>query len=244
VIENNVILNTYLFNLLVMTMKTALVTGANRGIGLELTRQLLDDGYTVHSTYRSSKGGLEEINHHSLSIHQMDVRNQEQIISVINAIDGPLDLLINNAGVADGRWQSISEIDMKHALEVLNINAVAPVLVTQQALPLLKKCNESTIVMVSSLMGSISDCLSGRSYAYRASKTALNMFAMSMKNELQSIGSSILILHPGWVETDMGGPDAPLSVKQSVDGIMQRISEQTLTHSGRFVQFDGTPVEW
>ena len=133
---------------------------------------------------------------------------------------------------------------MKHALEVLNINAIAPVLVTQQALPLLKKCNESTIVMVSSLMGSISDCLSGRSYAYRASKTALNMFAMSMKNELHSIGSSILILHPGWVETDMGGPNAPLSVKHSVDGIMQRISEQTLTHSGRFVQFDGTPVEW
>ena len=222
-------------------MKTALVTGANRGIGLELAMQLLDSGYNVHATYRSSKGGLDGINNSALSIHQMDVRSKEQISSVIQTIDS-LDLLINNAGIADGRWQSISEIDMEHALEVLNVNAVSPVLVTQQALP--KLSNQSKVVMVSSLMGSISDCQSGRSYAYRASKTALNMFSMAMKNELEEMGTSLLILHPGWVETDMGGPNAPLSTKESVSGIMQRIDEQDMTMNGRYVEFDGTPIAW
>jgi NAD(P)-dependent dehydrogenase (short-subunit alcohol dehydrogenase family) len=222
-------------------MKTALVTGANRGIGLELTLQLLDSGYDVHATYRSSKGGLEEIQNSALNIHQMDVRNKEEISAVIKSISS-LNLLINNAGIADGHWQSISEIDMEHALEVLNVNAVSPVLVTQQVLPILS--NQSTIVMISSLMGSISDCRSGRSYAYRASKTALNMFSMAMKNELDGMGSSLLIIHPGWVETDMGGPNAPLSTDESVRGIMQRITEQNMSMSGRYVQFDGTPVEW
>jgi NAD(P)-dependent dehydrogenase (short-subunit alcohol dehydrogenase family) len=222
-------------------MKTALVTGANRGIGLELTLQLLDSGYNVHATYRSSKGGLEEIQNSALNIHQMDVRNKEEISAVIKSITS-LDLLINNAGIADGHWQSISEIDMEHALEVLNVNAVSPVLVTQQVLPILS--NQSTIVMISSLMGSISDCRSGRSYAYRASKTALNMFSMAMKNELDEMGSSLLIIHPGWVETDMGGPNAPLSTDESVRGIMQRITEQDMSMSGRYVQFDGTPIEW
>ncbi len=222
-------------------MRTALITGANRGIGLELTRTLLDAGYKVNATFRSNKGGLEEIDNENLRIYQMDVRDKMQISNLIQSLD-KIDLLINNAGVADGRWQSISEIDIEHALEVLNVNSVSPVLVTQQSLPKLKE--GSKIVMMSSLMGSISDCMSGRSYAYRASKTALNMFSIAMKNELESQGISILIIHPGWVETDMGGPHAPLSVEESVIGIMQRIEEQTLEMTGRYVQFDGTPIEW
>ena len=222
-------------------MKNAVVTGANRGIGLELTRQLLDSGYNVHATYRSNKGGLEKIDSDNLSIHQMDVRDQEQVSNVVQSVE-KIDLLINNAGIADGRWQSISEIDMEHALEVLNVNAVSPVFVTQQALPKLKE--GSKIVMMSSLMGSISDCQSGRSYAYRASKTALNMFSMAMKNEFDANGISLLIMHPGWVETDMGGPNAPLSTEESVSGIMQRIEEQDMSMSGRYVEFDGSPIKW
>ena len=222
-------------------MKNAVVTGANRGIGLELTRQLLDSGYNVHATYRSNKGGLGHIDSDKLSIYKLDVRDQMQISNIVQSVD-KIDLLINNAGVADGRWQSISEIDMEHALEVLNVNAVSPVLVTQQSLP--KLANGSKVVMMSSLMGSISDCHSGRSYAYRASKTALNMFSMAMKNELDANGISLLIMHPGWVETDMGGPNAPLSTEESVSGIMQRIEEQDMSMSGRYVEFDGSPIEW
>ena len=223
-------------------MKRVVITGANRGIGLELVKQLLDLGFRVYATHRSDMGELASLNNQNLSIHQMDVRDPTAIEELSNSIDGKIDLLINNAGVADGRWQSISEIDMQHALEVIEINSIAPVLVTQKLLNHMS--DDSTIVMMSSLMGSISDCMSGRSYAYRASKTALNMFSIAMKNELESQGISILIMHPGWVETDMGGPHAPLSVEESVRGIIQRIEEQNLEMTGRYVQFDGTPIEW
>ena len=223
-------------------MKSVVITGANRGIGLELCKQFLSNGDHVYATYRSSLGGLEGIESPHLSIFKLDVRSSIDIEAFASSIEGSVDILINNAGVADGRWQSISEIDMQHAMEVLEVNSIAPVLVTQKFESKLK--NGSKIVMMSSLMGSISDCMSGRSYAYRASKTALNMFSIAMKNELTSQGISILIMHPGWVETDMGGPHAPLSVEESVQGIIQRIDEQTLEMTGRYVQFDGTPIEW
>jgi len=223
-------------------MKSVVITGANRGIGLELCKQFLSNGDQVYATYRSSLGGLEEIESPHLSTFKLDVRSAMDIEAFASSIEGSVDILINNAGVADGRWQSISEIDMQHAMEVIEVNSIAPVLVTQKFESKLN--NGSKIVMMSSLMGSISDCMSGRSYAYRASKTALNMFSIAMKNELTSQGISILIMHPGWVETDMGGPHAPLSVEESVQGIIQRIDEQTLEMTGRYVQFDGTPIEW
>ena len=224
------------------SMKSVVITGANRGIGLELTKQFLDNGHKVYATFRSDSGGLGQINNTNLNTFQLDVRNIELIQKMVESIDGEIDLLINNAGVADGRWQSISEIDMEYALEVINVNAISPLLVTQKFQHKMKK--GSTIVMMSSLMGSISDCMSGRSYAYRASKSALNMFSIAMKNELQNDGISILILHPGWVATDMGGPNATVSPEKSVLGMIERINEQDLEMSGRYVEYDGTPIEW
>ena len=100
------------------------------------------------------------------------------------------------------------------------------------------------MVMITSLMGSIGDCESGRSYAYRASKTALNMFTVSMKNELAERGVAVLLLHPGWVQTDMGGVNAPIDVRTSVAGMMDRIAELTIQQTGAYVQYDGTPVPW
>ena len=223
-------------------MKSIVITGANRGIGLELAKQFLADGDRVFATYRNDLGGLSDIQTNNLTVHKMDVRDSDGIQNLVDLIDGDIDVLVNNAGISDGRWQSISEIDMEHALEVIEVNSIAPLLVTQKFQNKMK--SGSKLVMMSSLMGSISDCMSGKSYAYRASKTALNMFSIAMKNELESQGISILIMHPGWVETDMGGPNAPLSVEESVNGIMARINEQTLAMTGRYVQFDGTPIEW
>lgn len=223
-------------------MKSIVITGANRGIGLELTKQFLAGGDRVFATYRNDVGGLSDIQTNNLTVHKMDVRDSDGIQNLVDLIDGNIDVLVNNAGISDGRWQSISEIDMEHALEVIEVNSIAPLLVTQKFQNKMK--SGSKLVMMSSLMGSISDCMSGKSYAYRASKTALNMFSIAMKNELESQGISILIMHPGWVETDMGGPNAPLSVEESVNGIMARINEQTLAMTGRYVQFDGTPIEW
>ena len=224
-------------------MPTAMVTGANRGIGLEMVRQLLERGYTVHATYRSDRGGLERLSCQDLVLHRVDVRSGEDIAAALASMGNSLDLLVNNAGVADGRWTAVADIDFDVVSTVLEVNAVAPVRVTQHALPLLAS-GGGTVLMITSLMGSIGDCASGRSYAYRASKTALNMFTTAMKNELRDQGISLLLIHPGWVETDMGGPNAPIQAEESVNGIMARLDEQTLEMSGRFVDYAGTNLPW
>tara|TARA_B100000900_G_scaffold393654_1_gene390347 strand:+ start:1504 stop:2196 length:693 start_codon:yes stop_codon:yes gene_type:complete len=224
-------------------MPVAFVTGANRGIGFELVRQLLEQNYTVHATYRSSMGGLEGLVHPNLHCHRMDVRDASQIKPTLERVSTPIDLLINNAGIADGRWASVEEIDFEVVSNVMEVNAIAPVRVTQFALPLLVK-NGGKVVMITSLMGSIEDCASGRSYAYRASKTALNMFTTAMKSELQERGVAVMLIHPGWVETDMGGPNAPLQASESVTGILTQINEQTLATTGRFVDYAGNNLPW
>lgn len=224
-------------------MPVAVVTGANRGLGFEMVRQLLQREYTVHATYRTSPDLLSTLGDGGLHQHQVDVRDGQAIAEMMDRIGGSIDLLINNAGIADGRWSSVEAIDFDVAAEVLEVNAVAPVRVTQAALPLLAE-GGGTVVMITSLMGSIGDCMSGKSYAYRASKTALNMFTVAMKNELQERGVSVLLIHPGWVETDMGGPNAPIQAEESVSGIMARIDEQTLEFTGRFVDYTGQALPW
>ncbi|MGB0312265.1 MAG: SDR family oxidoreductase [Poseidonia sp.] len=224
-------------------MPVAVVTGANRGLGFEMVRQLLQRDFTVHATYRTSPGLLSTLGDGGLHQHQVDVRDGQAIAEMMDRIGGSIDLLINNAGIADGRWSSVEAIDFDVAAEVLEVNAVAPVRVTQAALPLLAE-GGGTVVMITSLMGSIGDCMSGKSYAYRASKTALNMFTVAMKNELQERGVSVLLIHPGWVETDMGGPNAPIQAEESVSGIMARIDEQTLEFTGRFVDYTGQALPW
>ena len=225
-------------------MPVALVTGANRGLGLEVVKQLLERGFTVHATYRTGKGGLQEISNAALHLHQLDVRDEAAIHEAVSTIAGPLDLLVNNAGISDGRWSQIADIEFDVVSEVLEVNAISPVRILQHALPLLKQANGATVVMITSLMGSIEDCMSGKSYAYRASKTALNMFTVAMKNELMEQNISLLLIHPGWVETDMGGPRAPIQANESVKGILERVDEQTLALSGRFVEYTGRALPW
>ncbi len=224
-------------------MPVAVVTGANRGLGFEMVRQLIKRDFTVHATYRTSPGQLSTLDDEWLHLHQVDVRDGQAIDEMMDAIGGPIDLLINNAGIADGRWPSVEAIDFDVATEVLEVNAVAPVRITQAALAHLAD-GGGTVVMITSLMGSIEDCMSGKSYAYRASKTALNMFTVAMKNELRERGVSVLLIHPGWVETDMGGPNAPIQAEESVNGIMARIEEQTLELTGRFVDYAGQALPW
>ena len=222
-------------------MPTAVVTGANRGIGLEWVRQLLDKGWDVHAGYRTDEGGLSGTSAHH---HQLDVTSKESVEAFAASLPDRVDLLVNNAGVADGRWRSIEDIDHEQVLKVLDINSVGPVRVTQALLSRLGGDEMSTIAMVSSLMGSVEDCTSGRSYAYRASKSALNMFSAAMKNELRDDNISVVILHPGWVQTDMGGPNATVTPLDSIAGMIQRVEEQTLELSGRFVQYDGESLPW
>ena len=225
-------------------MPIAVVTGANRGIGAEWVNQLLEKGWTVYAGYRKNLDKLEHISDSNLFIHQLDVQSNQSVVNFCNQVEGPIDLLVNNAGVGDGRWQKLEDIDDKWSLDVLDINAIGPVRMVQALYGKMSHDKLTKVAMISSLMGSIDDCKSGRSYAYRASKSALNMFTMAMKNEAKENNITFAILHPGWVKTDMGGSLAPVTMFESVDGMMKVLESQTLENSGRFIQFDGEILPW
>ena len=225
-------------------MKTAVITGASRGIGSEFVVRLLNEGWRVYAGYRQEKHRLDLLDNENLFTYQLDVTDNDSIESFTNNVKHHIDLLINNAGVPDGRWRNIKEIDDEWALEVININSLGPVRLVRSLYEKMGGNSLSTVVMISSLMGSIDDCHSGRSYAYRASKTALNMFTVAMKKEALEDNISFLILHPGWVKTRMGGENAPVEMDTSVDGMMELIGEHTLENSGRFVQYDGVDLPW
>lgn len=225
-------------------MRTAVVTGASRGIGSEFVVRLLDDGWKVYAGYRSDLLRLELINNNNLVCQRLDVTDNNSICEFVKIIDHDVDLLINNAGVPDGRWRNIKEIDDEWMLEVLNINSVGPVRMVKALYDKMNHKSLTTVAMISSLMGSIDDCHSGRSYAYRASKTALNMLSVAMKKEAKEDNISILILHPGWVKTRMGGEHAPVELVDSVEGMMKLINAQTLDDSGKFFQYDGVELPW
>ena len=225
-------------------MRTAVVTGASRGIGSEFVVRLLDAGWKVYAGYRSDLLRLELISNHNLVCQRLDVTDNNSISEFVKIIDNNVDLLINNAGVPDGRWRNIKEIDDEWMLEVLNINSVGPVRMVKALYDKMNHKSLTTVAMISSLMGSIEDCHSGRSYAYRASKTALNMLSVAMKKEAKEDNISILILHPGWVKTRMGGEHAPVELVDSVEGMMKLINAQTLDDSGKFFQYDGVELPW
>jgi len=225
-------------------MRTAVVTGASRGIGSEFVVRLLDAGWCVYAGYRSDMHRLELIQNKNLICHQLDVTNNDSINDFVNGIDGNVDLLINNAGVPDGRWRNLKEIDDEWMLEVLNINSVGPVRMVKALYDKMSHDSMTTVAMISSLMGSIDDCDSGRSYAYRASKTALNMLSVAMKKEAVEDNISFLILHPGWVKTRMGGEHAPVELTDSVQGMLDLINSHDIENSGRFVQYDGVDLPW
>ena len=225
-------------------MKTAVITGASRGIGSEFVVRLLDKGWRVYAGYRQDKHRLDLLENENLFTYQLDVVDNDSIAAFASNVDHSVDLLINNAGVPDGRWRNIKEIDDQWALDVININSLGPVRLVRSLYDKMSGQNLSKVVMISSLMGSIDDCHSGRSYAYRASKTALNMFTVAMKKEAREDNISFLILHPGWVKTRMGGENAPVEMDTSVDGMMNLIEQHNLEESGRFVQYDGVDLPW
>ena len=225
-------------------MGVAVVTGANRGLGAEWVHQLLEDGWEVYASYRTEVGRLSTFDNPNLTIHQLDVQSNSSVEIFAENAPSQIDLLINNAGVADGRWRNLTEIDDVWALEVIDINALGPVRIVKALYEKMNHESLTKIGMVSSLMASIDDCHMGRSYAYRASKTALNMFTVAMKKEAVEDNIAFVILHPGWVKTDMGGDRAPVEIPDSVSGMREVLSSRTLENSGQFVQFDGQLLPW
>ncbi|MCC6228244.1 MAG: SDR family oxidoreductase [Phycisphaerales bacterium] len=222
---------------------THLVTGATRGIGLEFARQLSQRGDVVLATARDPKNA-GELSGFRLSIGGLDVADPISIEGLTEALsDRPIDVLINNAGVGSPT-KSIADCTADELQRVFMINSIAPMLVAKAALPSLRLGKRKIIVNISSQLASITNNTGGSSYAYRASKAALNQLNKSLANELGPEGFTCVVVHPGWVRTDMGGPNAPILPPDSVKMLLKLIDALTPADNGKFFNNDGTILPW
>ena len=226
-------------------MSTVLITGANRGIGLEFARQYAADGWRVLAACRNPRGAKELAGlAGDVRVLALDVIDEYQLQALARSLnDEAIDILINNAGVG-GFDDSFGNTPTNEWLETLRVNAIAPLHVAEQFLPHLERGQRRLIVNITSRMGSIADNGSGGSYSYRTSKAALNMVAKSMAHDLKGRRIIVVVFHPGWVKTDMGGPQALLPPKASVGGMRAKIATLTAADSGKFFNYDGKPLPW
>ena len=221
-------------------MSTYLITGANRGIGLELVRQLKERGEDVIATCRSTS---PELNSLSVRVETgVDINSGEAVIKLReNLNDTKVDVLIQNAGIAE--FNSLSNLDPQSIVHQFEVNALSPLCCVQSMLSHLSK--SAKIALISSRMGSIEDNTSGGSYGYRMSKVALCMAGKSLAVDLKPKGVSVAILHPGLVSTRMTGYTSNgIHPKESVKGLIQRIDELTLDNTGTFWHANGEVLPW
>lgn len=225
-----------------------LVTGANRGIGLEFVRQYANAGCRVIGCCRDpiKAAQLNELAAASagrVSVFALDVADFSQIERLASKLNGEaIDLLINNAGVYPKG--SFGAIDYSEWHRALLINTMAPMRMAECFVAHVAASRLRKIVTLSSKMGSIADNGSGGSTLYRTSKTAVNMLMKNLAIELKSRGIAVGTLHPGWVKTDMGGADALITVRQSVAGMRGVIESLSVANTGRFIAYDGQVIPW
>ncbi len=229
-------------------MSSYLITGANRGIGLELARQAAAAGGHVFACVRnpSAASDLQSLADKSdgrVRIIKMDVGDEDSIKGAAAQMkDEPIGTLINNAGIM-GTRQTPLQMSAKEFADVMRVNVLGPTLVTTAFLPNLRAANGAKVAVISSLMGSFS--YETTSYiAYSTSKTAVNRVFNAFARELASDGVHVAILSPGWVRTDMGGPNATLSVEDSARGLLHEIARTDATLSGKFRDYAGNKVSW
>ncbi len=224
------------------------VTGANRGIGLEMVKQLAARGDTVEALARNpGEAELERLRAATpdrIRTHACELTNDDSVRAAARAIgDVPVDVLVNNAGVM-GRMMSLEDVDLEDAMYTFDVNALGAIRVTRALLPQLMKARTRRIVHVTSGMGSISDNTSGGAYGYRMGKAALNMANKSMSVDLRGRGFTCVVINPGWVQTAMGGAGAPTPVEESVSKIVGRIDALTADQTGTFLDFKGGTIPY
>ena len=230
-------------------MATILVTGANRGIGLEFVKHYLDRGEQVIGTYRDivSSDKLIQMGevYDSLKTLTLDVSSDESLKYFSDQLgDIPIDIFINNAGVYGPRNSTFNNVDEKNWIPVLRINAIAPLILTQLIIENLRRSSVKKLIYITSKMGSIDDNKGGGSYVYRSSKTTLNAVVKNISIDLAREGMLVTLLHPGWVRTDMGGPNGLIDTNTSVSGMIKVIDGLEQSLSGSFFNYDGTEIPW
>ncbi len=227
-------------------MPTVMITGANRGIGLELARQYAADGWRVLATCRDPKHAADlrqAIG--DVVIKELDILDFPRVHAVAKAWKKEaIDLLILNAGVYGPRPSMLGGLDYDAWEEVFWTNAMAPLKVAEAFIDQVARSDRKVIAAISSKMGSMQDNTSGGSYIYRSSKAALNAVMKSLSVDLADRGIGVVVLHPGWVRTDMGGPHALIDVGESVSGIRRVLESAAADLGGRFVNYDGRDIPW
>jgi len=226
-----------------MEPQTVLITGANRGLGLEFARQYKDAGWRVIGTARDPQDA-QELKALGVRVMQLDVASQDSVAALAAQLDDePIDLLINNAGIFP-RVGKLDEIDFDDYNRTLAVNTVGPVRVTRALLPNLRAGKLKIIAGLSSNLGSIAENERGNFYGYRESKAALNMFTKTLAAELGPEGFTCIVLTPGWVQTDMGGPNATLTPEESIAGMKAVLDRLTPADNGTFWSYNGGQMPW
>jgi NAD(P)-dependent dehydrogenase (short-subunit alcohol dehydrogenase family) len=233
-----------------MESGSVLVTGANRGLGLEFARQYAAEGWKVFAGCRSPKDagelvGLASRHADRIRILALDVVDAASVREAAGALRGePLDLLLNNAGVGSPPGQRIGSLDYSAWARVLDANTLGPARMIEAFVENVARGRDRRIVTLTSLMGSITDNGSGGSYAYRSSKAGVNAVMKSFSIDLAPRGITCVVVHPGWVRTDMGGSGGKLTPAESVKALRSLIASLKREDSGRFFNYDGRELPW
>jgi NAD(P)-dependent dehydrogenase (short-subunit alcohol dehydrogenase family) len=228
-------------------MRRYLITGANRGIGLELTRQLLARGDEVVACCRNPAEAVE-LRKIAQNVRPLDVSDPNSIAVLPGQLESDgleVDVLINNAGVAEPS-EALGELDATRMARVLLVNSISPVLMAQALAPWLEKVgNKPQIFCISSVLGSLTLAReSGYGISYPMSKAALNMGVRQLALRLRPRGIAVVALHPGWVQTDMGTAQAKVKPADSVQGLLRVMDGASLEDSGRYLTFEGEELPW
>jgi NAD(P)-dependent dehydrogenase (short-subunit alcohol dehydrogenase family) len=227
-------------------MTTVLITGANRGIGYALTETLIKRGDRVIAMVRDPfrlPDLLRTAPREQMMVIGMEVTDDRSVQRAAASVKEPVDVLINNAGVYGPRDSTALDVDLAAFAEVLAINTIAPLRVARAFLPQLRQSKSPRILTVSSQMGALTGSASG-SVAYRTSKAGVNKAMQGLAADLRPEGITVIVLHPGWVQTDMGGSAADITPGQSAAGIVGLIDTITLKDTGQFFRWDGTIHPW
>ncbi|CZF81291.1 C-factor [Grimontia celer] len=228
-------------------MGTIVVTGASRGIGLELVKTYLAKGDKVIATYRSPEPPstltlLQGTN--QLTLHPLEVTDSQSIEAFAASLeDTHIDVLVNNAGIIGPDHQSYSDMDVQGWKQTFEINTIAPLIITNALLSHLKKSRSPKVLTISSQMGALSRESIGM-FAYRSSKAAVNKVMQVLALELKAEGIIVCPVHPGWVKTDMGGDEADITVQESAEGIVKLSQSLTMNDSGKFFTWEGHEHAW
>ncbi|KAA5606941.1 SDR family oxidoreductase [Roseospira marina] len=227
-------------------MPTVLITGASRGIGLEFVRQYRADGWDVIATCRTPENA-PELQATGAEVHGLDVTDEAALAGMGRTLAGrTIDVLINNAGIypLKGPQGAFGAIPVEPWMEALRTNIIAPWKVAETFIGNLERADRPVLATVSSKMGSIAEASSPGSVVYRTSKTGVNMVVKGLSIELASRGVICLALHPGWVRTDMGGPNGLIDATESVTGLRAVIAGASTADSGTFRGYDGATIPW